>query len=377
MARWPRPIAVAEFGETDGRPAQFAPPVYSPNDVTAFCAKYDRGAPNASVVPVNLTPLTPAQLAHLPRQGQSVALDEAGRRSMMDVKIIASLCPKAKVLVYFATFDQRAGSTCCSTPWSRGATGLPVAALRELGERRGLSTDWSSTALDAIGDRLQIASMLPGSRSASPAARRRQQRRDVREAERTSTSRGELPFVLAVGGTMIKGATRAAGGFRRAGASGKGSGALGRRREQSSSSDLRGKPSRSSRSTRRRSMAASFPTCLRPTAGDPGYDLLLEVGSRRRTVARALSAPTFGRPFSRARERRAARHASKQRFRHPSYTGQQRAGALIGAAVVHRHPPWARTSPCRRRESATRPGRDTTPSRRGGACRTVRRLSTH
>jgi kumamolisin len=109
------------------------------------------------VIPVNLTPLTVDQFGQLPKNLQNVAADEAGE-VMMDVEIVAALCPKASVLVFFATFDQK-GWVDLLDAATGGEHGVPIALSVSWGSAED-SGDWSAAALHAINERLHIASML-------------------------------------------------------------------------------------------------------------------------------------------------------------------------------------------------------------------------
>jgi subtilase family serine protease len=78
-------IGIAEFGGG-----------YFPDDVAAFCDKYERAVPSVTVEPVGLRALTPAQIRRLPPQRRN---DELGASTevMMDVEIIAALCPASSI----------------------------------------------------------------------------------------------------------------------------------------------------------------------------------------------------------------------------------------------------------------------------------------
>ena len=74
---------------------------------------------------------------------------------MMDVEIVAGLCPKASISVYFSTFDQRGWVDLLN----QVITAKPVA----LSCSWGLAEDdpsWSRSAVSAIDDRLNAARLL-------------------------------------------------------------------------------------------------------------------------------------------------------------------------------------------------------------------------
>jgi kumamolisin len=104
-------IAIAEFGSPwPIGPLLIPPPAYFPDDLAAFCQQQGRPVPVVNTVAVNLAPLTGIQfqtllptLAPATKQG----LENITTEVMMDVEIIASLCPAATISVFYATFDQK------------------------------------------------------------------------------------------------------------------------------------------------------------------------------------------------------------------------------------------------------------------------------
>jgi kumamolisin len=190
-------IAIAEFGEpmTNG---QFLPPVYLPGDVDAFLQKHALPKANVQIVPVNLTPLTVAQLQQLPPALQNAAAEEAVE-VMMDVEIVAALCPQATVKVLFATFDQK-GWVDLLDALTSSAASVPVALSVSWGSAED-SGDWSAAALAAINQRLQIAAMhgitvcvSSGDDGSGDGVSGKSAHVDFPAAS---------PFVLAVGGTQL------------------------------------------------------------------------------------------------------------------------------------------------------------------------------
>jgi len=194
-----RTVAIAEFG-APLQSGSFLPPAYFPDDVTAFCTAQGRSAPSVQIVPVNLAPLTLAQLKQLPKQLLEASFGET-TEVMMDVEIIAALAPKADVLVYFATFDQKGWVDLLD----QVIAGHPARAV-SLSISYGLaedSPDWSTGALQAINEHLQAAAMIGITVCVSAGD-------DGSGADMTG-SRAHVefpassPFVLSVGGTMLKG----------------------------------------------------------------------------------------------------------------------------------------------------------------------------
>ena len=179
-------IAIAEFGG-----GWFA------DDVQTFCTKHGLPVPTIQVVPVNLQPLTLEQIRQLPPQQRLQQFDMSGE-VMMDIEIVAGLCPGASISVYFATFDQKGWVDLLN----QVITQRPVALSISWGLAED-SPDWSAAGRSAINDRLAAAATLgitvcvssgdDGSGDAMPDARA--------HIDFPSSS----PFVLSVGGTMLKG----------------------------------------------------------------------------------------------------------------------------------------------------------------------------
>ncbi|MBI3768787.1 MAG: S8/S53 family peptidase [Deltaproteobacteria bacterium] len=175
-------IAIAEF---DGG--------YLPGDLAAFCAKHNRPVPQVTIVPVNLTPLTVQQIMQLPRPKRIDALAE----QMMDVQIIAGLCPKAHVSVYFATFDQKGWIDLLNTV----IQAKPVTLSISWGAPEDDPTAFSKAARTEINKRLAAAASLGITVCISSG--------DDGSGDMMTDTRVHVdfpsgsPFVLSVGGTML------------------------------------------------------------------------------------------------------------------------------------------------------------------------------
>jgi kumamolisin len=136
-------IAIAEFGGG-----------YFSDDVAAYCAKFQRPVPNVQAIAVDAPAYTLQQALALPVQQRRQVIGDSGE-VMMDVEIIAGLCPSATISVYFSTFDQRGWVDLLN----RVITARPVA----LSCSWGLAEDdpsWSANAVAAIDDRLNAARLL-------------------------------------------------------------------------------------------------------------------------------------------------------------------------------------------------------------------------
>ncbi len=189
-------IAIAEFG-CPLKSGPVLPPAYFPDDVASFCASQGRPVPNIRTVPVNLAPLSAAQLQTLPAQIADAVLEEAGE-VMLDVEIVAGLCPAADISVYYASWDQKGWIDLIE----RVTADQPAVLSISYGLAED-SPDWEPAALQAINAALQAAAMAgitvcvstgdDGSGCNMPDS--------LAHVEFPASS----PFVLAVGGTMLNG----------------------------------------------------------------------------------------------------------------------------------------------------------------------------
>lgn len=136
-------IAIAEFGGG-----------YFQDDTVAYCTKFNRPVPNVQAIAVDAPAFTLQQILALPKQRRNEELGNSVE-VMMDVQIIAGLCPKANISVYFSTFDQRGWVDLLN----QVITARPVA----LSISWGLAEDdpgWSQNAVAAINERLNAARLL-------------------------------------------------------------------------------------------------------------------------------------------------------------------------------------------------------------------------
>ena len=177
-------IAIAEFGGG-----------YFTSDLTDYCRKFNRPVPKVKTVSIDKVPIrNRAQIARLPVNAKS-ELDNTGE-VMMDVQIVAGLCPAAKLSVYFAKDSQK------------GWVDLLDQVIREKPAALSISwgaaedsSGWSKAARNALNDRLNVAAAL-GITVACAAG-------DDGSGDMQNTKGAHVdfpsssPFVLAVGGTMI------------------------------------------------------------------------------------------------------------------------------------------------------------------------------
>ena len=189
-------VAIAEFG-APMQSGSFLPPAYFPDDVSAFCEAQGRPVPSVTTVPVNIAPLTLAQVQALPAQVANAVLDETGE-VMMDVEIVAALCPAAKISVYYASFDQKGWVDLLEQV--TGAQPVALSVSYGLAED---SPDWTSSALQAINETLQAASMVGVTICVSSGDDG--SGCDMPDNRAHVEFPGSSPFVLSIGGTMFSG----------------------------------------------------------------------------------------------------------------------------------------------------------------------------
>ena len=194
-------IAIAEFGQDLGIGPVLAP-AYFPSDVASFCTSQRRSVPNIRIESVGLSPLSQQQYKayrrQLPKEHLSLVTEATGE-TMMDAEIVAALCPKADIGIYFATWGE-GGWVDLLDAVTSGTGPVPVAVSISYGwaEEDG---NWSPAAVNAINERLQIAALLgitvcvssgdDGSGCNQPGKRC--------HVKFPSSS----PYVLSVGGTML------------------------------------------------------------------------------------------------------------------------------------------------------------------------------
>jgi kumamolisin len=178
-------IAIAEFGGG-----------YFNDDTIAYCNKFGRPVANVQAISVDAPAFTLQQILALPKPRRN---DELGNtvEVMMDVQIIAGLCPKASISVYFSTFDQQG--------WVDLLNQVIAARPVALSISWGLAEDdpgWSANAIAAINDRLNAARLLGITTCVSSGDDGSGDQIDDGQAHVDFPSCS--PHALGVGGTMLK-----------------------------------------------------------------------------------------------------------------------------------------------------------------------------
>jgi kumamolisin len=179
-------IAIAEFGGG-----------YIASDLKAYCKKFGRTVPDVRAISVNAPAYTWSQMKKLPRSTRKDELsctDEV----MLDSEIIAGLCPRAKINIYFATFDQKGFVDLLN----RVIADRPVVLSISWAVTEDAS-DWSGAARTAINERLALAaaSGITVCAAAGDDGAGDGRRGKIARVGFPASS----PYVLGVGGTQIGG----------------------------------------------------------------------------------------------------------------------------------------------------------------------------
>jgi kumamolisin len=193
-------IAIAEFG-TPVQPGTVVIPAFIPEDLAAFCRLQGRSTPAVRIVPVNIAPITREELDAQTRQNKEFGEDlfDLTAEVMMDVEIVAGLCPKAEISIYFATFDQKGWIDLLDKVTS-GEERTPVCLSISYGMAEE-SPDWSAAAIQEINFRLQKAAMqgITVCVSSGDDGSGADMNGNRAHVEFPTSS----PFVCSVGGTML------------------------------------------------------------------------------------------------------------------------------------------------------------------------------
>jgi len=194
-------VFIAEFGSPLGN-GQVLPPAYIPSDVAQFCNDHGVPPPSVQIKPIDIAPLNQQQYEtlsqQLPAETANLLFAQTAE-TMMDIEIVAGLCPKADIHVYFASWTQKGWIDFLDDATS-GNPATPVAISISYGLAED-SHDWSPDALKSINDRLQIAAMqgITVCVSSGDDGTGCDQSGRRCHVEFPASS----PFVLSVGGTML------------------------------------------------------------------------------------------------------------------------------------------------------------------------------
>jgi kumamolisin len=181
-------VGIAEFGGA-----------YYPKDLTEFCEQHGLNTPPVNTVDAGAKPLTPEEVERLPEPQRKETEEDSGE-VMMDIEIVSSLCQGAEIYVYFSTFDQKGWIDLLNQ-----VIGGQPAAPSVLSVSWGLaedSSEWSEAAIQEVNQRLEVAAHLGITVCAASG--------DDGSGDQMETGchvnfPSSSPFVLSVGGTMLKG----------------------------------------------------------------------------------------------------------------------------------------------------------------------------
>jgi kumamolisin len=153
-------IVIAEFGAPLNN-GKLMPPAYLAKDVQTFCKRHRLRRPKVKVRPVDITPLNEQQYRAAMRSlrgGLRRIVADGTAETAMDVELVAGLCPKADIGVYFASWTQKGWIDLLDEVTSLETTKpITVSISYGLAEE---SPDWSHGAMDSVNHRLQIAAMM-------------------------------------------------------------------------------------------------------------------------------------------------------------------------------------------------------------------------
>jgi kumamolisin len=160
---------------------------YFSDDLAAFCKDANVSVPSVKAVSVNNTPTNQR--------------DGAEGEVMLDVEIIAGVCPAASIVVYFSTFDESGWISAIDTAVHDKADPLTVLSC-SWGYAEDAQGGWSDGAIDAINDTLKAATLLGV--TVCVAAGDDGSDDQVGDGHAHVDFPSSSPYVLAVGGTTLR-----------------------------------------------------------------------------------------------------------------------------------------------------------------------------
>lgn len=227
---------------------------YFPNDLTKFCAKAEVTAPQVTAISTDGT--------------STESKDGAEGEVMLDIEVVAGLCPRASIVVYFAAWTEQ------------GMIGALDAAMQDKTNNPGVlsiswgapeGTDiWSDQAMSQINETLKEAAYL--GITVCVAAGDDGSSDGLADGHAHADFPSSSPYVLSVGGTTIVDieGTKADVVWMEETACGPTPVEARVARSATYFSALTGKAlSRSSQSIRARSLAGAYPTSLPTRTGLP------------------------------------------------------------------------------------------------------------
>lgn len=160
---------------------------YFPDDLSAFCKDASVNVPTVRTVSVNNTPTN--------------AKDGAEGEVMLDIEVVAGVCPASAIVVYFSSFDESGWVNIVDTAIHDQTNPLTVISC-SWGYAEDAPGAWSAGAQSAINDSLQAATLL--GITVCVAAGDDGSDDEVGDGHAHVDFPSSSPFVLAVGGTTLK-----------------------------------------------------------------------------------------------------------------------------------------------------------------------------
>ena len=160
---------------------------FFPDDLATFCGNANVAVPTVRTVSVNNTPTDQR--------------DGAEGEVMLDVEVVAGVCPAAAIVVYFSSFDENGWVSAVDTAIHDQTNALTVISC-SWGYAEDAPGAWSAGAQAAINDTLQAATLL--GITVCVAAGDDGSDDEVGDGHAHVDFPSSSPFVLSVGGTTLK-----------------------------------------------------------------------------------------------------------------------------------------------------------------------------
>ena len=160
---------------------------FFPDDLATFCTDANVSVPTVKTVSVNNTPTN--------------AKDGAEGEVMLDVEVVAGVCPASTIVVYFSSFDESGWVNIVDTAIHDQSNPLTVISC-SWGYAEDAPGAWSAGAQAAINDSLQAATLL--GITVCVAAGDDGSDDEVGDGHAHVDFPSSSPYVLAVGGTTLK-----------------------------------------------------------------------------------------------------------------------------------------------------------------------------
>ena len=158
---------------------------YFPDDLQQFCALAGVGVPKVTAISTDGT--------------STSAHDGAEGEVMLDIEVVAGVCPKATIVAYFADFTEQGWITAIDAAVHDAANDPGVVSASW-----GYAEDadiWTTAAMTQVNETLQEAAMIGVTVCSPPVMTDRAM--PITDGHAHVDFPGSSPYVLAVGGTTI------------------------------------------------------------------------------------------------------------------------------------------------------------------------------